>query len=122
MQSGGRPIKQSYTHRYPKEPSYSESCPINVGYKTLPDYWPRKEEVAGPTSIKHLYGPPKSYGYQRKVVPVGTMYQADLGKVNEGGDVEFRHFQAYPFTHRYVKEHDDYLDRIVKVPNIRKGL
>lgn len=113
---GGRPLDT----RYPQEPTHCRECPLNQKYKTLPSYWPRKEVVAGPTSIKHLYGPPKSYGYIRKTVPVGTMYEADLGKKNEGGDTEYLHFQAYPFTHRYIKQHDNYTGRIIKVPDIKK--
>ena len=86
----------------------------------MPEDWPMKTIVVGPTSMKHLYGPPKSYGYIKKRVPVGTLYESDLGRTNEGGDVEFYHFKAFPFTHRYVKEHDNYTGRVVKVPDIRK--
>ncbi len=118
---------------YPRNPVPSSQCLVNQEYQTLPETWPRRREIAGPASVaKKLYpSEPNCYGYLYRDIPVGTMYENDLGAVTQvtgqdenGNDLgtyakrQYYHYQAYPFHNQYARELRLYRGEILPYPTI----
>ena len=106
----------AYHVMYPEQPAYRPDCPNNVKYDTLPDAWPRRETIMGPTSMKHIYtGIPNYYPPMKLSRPIGTMYEADLSRFSPHGRRESYGFQAYPFHHQSNFETREYSDSFIPV-------
>ena len=120
---------------YPQQPKWHPECQLEEQfYKTLPEdpdnpaaRWPRRREIAGPASVKHLYtGEPNYYPYQIRYVPEGTMYESDLTTRDIGPRRFSFHYKAYPLTHRYAREVNKYLQHpdgkihMLPYPDIRR--
>ena len=113
------PPTGGWAQRYPQQPNYCPQCPINVRYKTLPEGWPMETVVKGPTTIKSLYEGPLSYPYQRIQRPINTMYSQDWYDSDFPGQLHSTSgVKLYPFTHRYVREVNEYRGDILPYPSI----
>lgn len=104
--------------QWPRQPARKNGCALpQQFYKTLPEtpeagvVWPRRRDVAGPASVKHLYTDiPHYYPNQIRYTPEGTMYEHDLTTRDIGPRRFSFHYKAYPFTHRYAREVNSYLE------------
>ena len=113
------PNKNVWQH-YPKPQPCNPECSVNSIMKTLSSSWPRRVELKGPASLKHLYtGIPNYYPVQKRFVPVDTMYGHDFTRYNPAGVRQFLHFKAYPLTHKYVREVQNYADYFLPFPSIQ---
>lgn len=128
--------------RYPTQPGYSmnheqsaqmgnfnspcRSCEVNVNYNTLPSNYPRRIRNSGPTNVLHIYPQEgyvpghASYTNIKEAVPVGTMYDYDTSQFDRNGRRVSYGFKAYPLTDHYVREINEYSDRILPTPDIER--
>lgn len=117
---------------YPAQPSTTNSCPVNLVYRTLPPYNEPTPEtggitywettVAGPATIKSLYtGIPNYYPPQLISSPVDTLYGHDYSLFHTSGVGKGKRMsyqaQMYPFTDRNVREFRWYADTIIPRPD-----
>ncbi len=110
---------------YPPPPTYDRSCPINVDYDTLPDGFPMRKTVLGPTSLKRLYQPrapdgSRFYPTQSMLVPKGTMYDMDSGKLGPHGVRIAYGKKYYPYQHRHPRELSEFAPNLIPMPDERR--
>lgn len=119
---------------YPKQPPHSNSCGVNLIYRTLPPYNEATPEnggttywettVSGPATIKSLYPPFSGPNYYPPLLasrPVDTLYGHDYSLFHKSGVGKGKRigyqFKPFPFTDRSVYEAREYADKIIEAPN-----
>lgn len=110
----------SYQTVYPPSPSYSDQCVNNLNYDTLPNGYPMRKTILGPTSLKHLYKSAQYYPPQSMQVPDNTLYGTDFSSFHGANNEKRRTYQQklYPFTHRSPREVVESTDQILPMPAI----
>jgi hypothetical protein len=109
----GRGVLQSV---YPPPPSYSEGCPSNIQYKTLPPGFPMRETLLGPNSLKHLYRGPWYYPPQKMLIPNDSMYGYDSSELGPYRTRVGYGTKLYPYQHRHPREISEFASEGTFVP------
>ncbi len=118
-------------HVYPPPPTYSQSCPVNLDYDTLPPDYPMRTTAFGPTSLKHIYRSPEPvplgqkpngryYPIQKMKIPKDSMYGVDTSTYGVAGNEKYRvnyGSKFYPYQHRHPREVSEYSNTFLPVPN-----
>lgn len=107
-----------YEHIYPPPPNASPMCPLNVDYDTLPNGYPMRTTILGPTSLKHLYRGALYYPPQYMKVPKGTLYDNDFSTFIEGTRRTYQPM-LYPFKNRSPRETIGVSEDILPLPAIQ---
>jgi len=112
-------------------------CAVNQFQNTLPNEvfdengnrvsgYPQQIVTWGPTSLKHIYGPPHRawndtnlhYPYQKQARPQGTMYDIDTSLFGPYGLRQNYGFKSYPQADYHPREVRKYSHEVLPMPDI----
>jgi hypothetical protein len=114
----GYDVQGSYRFVYPPQPNSSSNCVSNLDYDTLPEKFPMRKTILGPTSLKHLYRGPNYYPPQSMKVPDNSLYGYDNSSFDSFGKRRTYGSKLYPFHHRSPREVREYAPTMMKLPAI----
>ena len=116
---------------YPIQPDYQPGCQVNQIYATLPPEYPRRVNVMGPSSVKHIYGVmpgvPSPYAQEWRIerppmqqaIPYQSLYSQEWDTYNRYGvKVKFG-FMPWPLHHQSNWEVREYSDRVIPLLDAR---
>lgn len=113
-------VDGAYQSIYPPQPNFSQSCPLNVDWDTLPNNYPYRKTILGSSSLKHLYKGPQYYPPQVADIPNDTLYGIDTSVFEPNGKRRTYGKKLYPITQRSPREVIEQSDQILPMPNIRE--
>lgn len=110
-----------YQPVYPPMPDFSNNCVNNLNYDTLPNGFPMRKTILGPTSLKSLYKSAQYYPPQYASFPAETLYGNDFSVFHGVNNEKRRTYQPmlYPFTQRSPREAVGTAEDILPSPAIQ---
>ncbi len=122
---------------YPDQQSCNRGCAVNQHIDTLENEvfddngqrvsgYPHQVVAWGPTSLKHIYGPPHRewndtnlhYPYQKQARPQGTMYDIDTGLFGPFGLRQSYVYRAMYLHNYHPREIRKYSHEVLPMPDI----
>lgn len=95
---------------YPRPPTYSRGCPVNVQYDTVLPHTasgkctPYRDGIFNPTSLKKLYVAPWYYPPNRVRRPNNLLYGFDTSTTYNNGNIKSYGAMLSPYHHRSPSE------------------